>query len=236
MTVSFEQSREQWRVLPVDDYGYVDASTLLDYSDADLVALVDKAEAIRYNPQGYRNWDNGWQRGMHDGLTGRTVLDFGCGIGLEARRLARAGNSVIVADINPHSAGLACYVLELAGITAEIRYIYGDDPYVSGATFDVFFSNGVLHHIPYAADVLAWAGRVLPDNGEMRLMVYTDKARDRAIAQGKDFAASMDFFGAHCDWYDEAKMAGILPAGWTLDRWEYITMDGAYATARVVKA
>lgn len=226
---TFDEAKASWRQIPVDDRGYFDADVLLALSDDVFTAWLDAAEYVRYDEGGYRNWKGGWQRGMHDGLVNRTVLDYGCGIGIESRRLARAGHTVIAADINVSSLA----VTHRAVPAVQTVLIAETAPFVDESIdFDVFYCNGVLHHIPYAPDVLAWAASRLPSDGEMRLMVYTDRARDKSNGH---MDTTMDFAGVYCDWYDPPKMASIIPHGWKLDRWAYITTDEAYATVRITR-
>jgi 2-polyprenyl-3-methyl-5-hydroxy-6-metoxy-1,4-benzoquinol methylase len=91
--------RELWRRIPVDDVGYLTAEELLARSDTDLRTLIDRMEQTRYS--GWRNHEGRWRDILGlDTTSGKTVLDYGCGVGLEALQYARAGNDVVVADLH----------------------------------------------------------------------------------------------------------------------------------------
>ena len=231
---AFSECKRAWERIPVDDRAYIDARELLKLPDRDLVVLANDADDARYG--GWRNAGGRWEAGMHDGLTGRHVLDFGCGMGLEARRLAALGNRVTVADINVASVRVAQRLLRAVGFEVDGALISGAAPFTAVEHFDVFYCNGVLHHIPWAQDVLAWAAGCLPADGEMRLMLYTDRARAWCDSRGLGVGEGMDFDRVYADWYDERALASILPAGWRVDQFEYITPNGWYSTAKVVRS
>ena len=207
---------ETWRAIPVDDIGYITGTELLEKSDDEFLSLMAQMESNRYDTGRYRNHGNLWVSELHDGLEGRTICDWGCGTGMESLKLAQRGNYVIPVDINPESVQVAYRLLRLNGFEPC------DGPY------DVFFANGSLHHVPEPIPVLQQAS----DQGatEMRLMLYTDKALDAHGAER--FSASMDFEATYATWYTPERLSEILPTGWEVTRWTYITSNGFYAAAR----
>ena len=204
-----------WRAIPVDDIGYISGAELLAKSDENFLALMAEMESNRYDTSRYRNFQNLWVSELHDGLEGRAICDWGCGTGLESLKLAQRGCQVMPVDINRESEMVALRLLALNGF----------DPY--SGLFDVFYANGSLHHVPEPKPVLQYAS----DQGatEMRLMLYTDKAFD---AHGDRFAAAMDFPETYATWYTPERLTDILPKGWEVTRWTYITTNGFYAAAR----
>lgn len=205
-----------WRIIPVDGVSYFDGADLLAMSDAEFLGLMAEMEDNRYSTGKYRNHGNLWVSELHDGLEDRTICDWGCGTGLESLKLAQRGNRVIPVDINTESVQVAHRLLRLNGFEPS------DGPY------DVFYANGSLHHVPEPKPVLQEAS----DQGatEMRLMLYTDKAFDAHGAER--FSASMDFEATYATWYTPERLAEILPDGWEVTRWTYITTNGFYAAAR----
>lgn len=205
-----------WRRLPVDDVDYIDARDLLALSDDDLRNLIDRMAVSRYS--GWRNHEGRWVAKMHGGLSDRRILDYGCGVGLEAVSLANAGNRVVLSDINPESLELASRVMRL----------YGHEP--TTGSYDVFYANGVLHHVPDPEPVLQEAA----DQGatEFRLMLYTDRAHEM---YGEGLARAMDFEATFTTWYDPDRLQGICPAGWRVAEWTYLTPTEVYAAARVLR-
>jgi SAM-dependent methyltransferase len=206
-----------WRAIPVDDVGYFTGADLLAKSDDEFLSLMATMEDARYSTGKYRNHGNLWVTELHDGLEDTTVCDWGCGVGLEALKLSERGNRVRLVDINPESIAVATRLLRL----------HGYEPY--DGPYDVFFANGSLHHVPEPAPVLQQAA----DQGatQMRLMLYSDKAWE---AHGPErFAAAMDFEATYATYYTPERLTDIVPAGWTVTRWTYITSNGFYAAARV---
>lgn len=223
---SFPEQRDAWRRIPVDDVGYLDATHLLALPDHELKALVMAMEQVRY--RGWRNYENRWRSALGlDSTHGKRVLDYGCGVGLEALQYAKAGNEVWLADINPGSIDVATRVLALFGspaagatlITAAPRPVPG--PLWPGLPldlrFDVIHCAGVLHHIPFPRYTMEGFRRALKPRGELRLMVYSGQAWRTAVGTDppNDVAADpgfaryiehMDGVGAWADWYDQERL------------------------------
>jgi 2-polyprenyl-3-methyl-5-hydroxy-6-metoxy-1,4-benzoquinol methylase len=93
------------------------------------------------------------------------VKDFGCGFGIEALQFAKSGNEVLLSDIFPSNVQAAERVLRLSGYTPA-----PDGP------VDVFYSNGVLHHSPQMRELLEKEVANLNPGGEVRLLLYSDRA------------------------------------------------------------
>jgi SAM-dependent methyltransferase len=240
--------QDAWRWIPVDDLGYLAADGLLALPDDRLLTLAGAAEQYRYG--GWRNHQGLWRAKMGlDTVTGKRVLDYGCGLGLEALQYARNGNHVTVADQNPAAADLAVRLLELHGFDPARMLIDPSGPpfiLVPDEWFDVVVMNGVLHHIEDPVPVARSAHRWLEDGGELRLMVYSDKAwvqatgtppppdvtrhpaRDRFVRWG-------DEVGDWADWYDQARLAARFGRWFDVEEFTYIADAGQYAAALLRK-
>src|SRR5262245_5608855 len=96
---TFEQRARAWSSPPVDDIGYIPSEQLLKMSTEELAEMVQAMELNRYG--GWRNWENRWYHFLGlDSTHDKYVLDYGCGVGIEALQYARAGNDVVLADIS----------------------------------------------------------------------------------------------------------------------------------------
>lgn len=103
---------------------------------------------------------------------GLDVLEGGCGIATDGLQFARAGARYTGADFSATALSLAQHRFELEG--AEGRFVrasltelpFDDD------SFDIVYSNGVVHHLPETAQVIREFHRVLRPGGRAAVMVY----------------------------------------------------------------
>jgi SAM-dependent methyltransferase len=237
---SFSEQKAAWRAVPVDDLGYLHAGDLLTRGGPGLRAMVAEMEAVRYG--GWRNHGGRWRAALgldstHDAL----LLDYGCGVGLEAFQYARAGNRVVVADINADSVALAQRVLAIHEVPAYASALILDppdlDPAWAAGVFDVIVANGVLHHIPDPRPTMELLHRLLSPEGELRLMLYSAEAwiitvggeppEDVYTSSGFQwFVRSMDAVGGWADWYNRDRLEKRFGDLFMVTHVEYLTPDG----------
>ena len=226
-----------WSHVPVDDVGYLSSAELFALPDGDLIALIAKMASTRY--QGERNHENRWRDLMGLDAGGRTVLDYGCGTGMEALELMRAGNQVILADIFEANVRLAERVLALHGCRPLETVILPGWPV---NRFHTFHASGVLHHIREPEAVMAGAWEHLYDGGDARLMLYSDQGwrnttgtepPDSVLGHEKfgQFVQAFDAVGDYADWYDEERLRQRFGRWFTVERCEYMTPDRKYLGA-----
>ena len=229
---------EAWSSPPVDDVGYLPASFMLNMTDDELRGLIRNMRVARY--EGWRNHKGLWRDLLGLDIPDRDVLDYGCGTGMEALELARAGNRVAVADIVPENVALARRVLQLHGFQARTWVLsHGRRPY---GTFDCVNLSGVLHHIREPRPVIERVHRLLRPGGEARLMLYSDIGW--RIATGtpppEDVTAHPEFWkfvrffdavGDYADWYDVTKLEDRFGDLFQISRFEYLTPDYRYCAA-----
>lgn len=251
----FDAQRTAWSAPPIDGVGYIPSVDLLKKSDDELRAIITVLEKERYNVTGWRNHKNLWREKLGlDSTHGKVVLDYGCGCGVEALQFAKAGNKfVYVADIVIDNRRLAERVLSLYGFEGYGLDLSGPMQ-MCGTGFtikhlDVFYCAGVLHHIPNARDVLLKASEMLTDDGEIRLMLYSDigwKISTESLVPPVEelvetnpkfntFTATFDAVGNYADWYSADKLLYRFGDFLDLVSYDYICSDGAYCVAILKK-
>lgn len=82
-------------------------------------------------------------------VTGKTVLDYGCGMGENSVLVAAHGGKVIGVDISPESLELASKRMEQHGYAdrAEFRVGSAHDLPLEDESVDVVFGMAILHHL-----------------------------------------------------------------------------------------
>lgn len=96
-------------------------------------------------------------------LDGLTLADIGCGVGIVAEPLARAGARITAVDASEQSILIAQRHAELSGLEIDYRCALPEDLLASGATFDVVTSLEVVEHVADPdAFLTALAGLVRP--------------------------------------------------------------------------
>lgn len=235
--------RAAWSNPPVDGVGYFASAELLRLSDEALTELVLTMRMERYGD--WRNYEGKWRDLMGlDSLTAKDVIDWGCGVGLESVELSRAGNRVTAADIVPSNVDLAVRVGSLFGQDLRGRVLEQSPPFTpdSPGRYDVFYCNGVLHHIPQPERIMKRAHEILRPGGEVRLMVYSDRGwtlatgcyTDEDESRHPDFLKFVRFFddvGYWAEWYDRDRLERRFGEWFTVERFSYLTPDDRYCAA-----
>jgi len=158
-----EQVQNQWNSNPVGpQYAKVHRPHTLEW--------YQEIEAHRYGEYGP------WMLEVmeFDGHRGEQLLEIGAGIGTDLSQFAR--NGAIVTDLDL-SAGHMAHAKEnfaLRGLQA--RFVHHDAERLpfDDNTFDVVYSNGVLHHTPNTRSVVAEIKRVLKPGGKAIIMMYAE--------------------------------------------------------------
>jgi SAM-dependent methyltransferase len=246
---TFEERAKSWSSPPVDDVGYIPAEDLLAMGANEFDETIRKMWKARY--QGWRNYESRWVETLGLLTTeGKTILDYGCGVGLEGAILSTFGNHVVEADISWANLRVAArtfrlYETPLAG-TVLIRE---EPPFITVPLpeFDVIHCNGVLHHIPEPIPVVEQMAAWLKPEGELRLMVYSDQAWRIATglpvpsrpverhAAGKEFWRFWDAVGGYADWYNAERLEERFGRWFEIRECRYLTQDNAYLGAVLVK-
>ena len=103
---------------------------------------------------------------------GARLLEIGCGMGTDLLQFARGGAYVTGVDLTPRSIEISRNHLVLYGQTGDFVLTDGERLPFEDESFDVVYSNGVLHHTPDTAGAIREIHRVLRHGGQTRVMLY----------------------------------------------------------------
>jgi len=128
----------------------------------------DQVERHRY--QEYAPWMPEVM-GFND-FAGQNLLEVGCGMGTDLLQFARGGAKVTGVDLTPRSIETSRQHLILYRENGEFAVADCEHLPFSDASFDVVYSNGVLHHTPDTEGAVHEVHRVLRSGGQARVMLY----------------------------------------------------------------
>ena len=105
---------------------------------------------------------------------GHDLLEIGAGIGTDLSQFARHGANVTDLDLSAGHMAHARENFALRGLHA--RFVHHDAERLpfDDNSFDVVYSNGVLHHTPNTRQVVAEIKRVLRPGGKAIIMMYAE--------------------------------------------------------------
>ena len=158
-----EQVQNQWNSNPVGpQYAKVHRPHTLEW--------YQEIEAHRYGVYGP------WMLDVmeFDQHRGEQLLEIGAGIGTDLSQFARNGANVTDLDLSAGHMAHAQENFALRGLQA--RFVHHDAERLpfDDDTFDVVYSNGVLHHTPNTRSVVAEIKRVLKPGGKAIIMMYAE--------------------------------------------------------------
>lgn len=103
---------------------------------------------------------------------GRELLEIGVGMGSDLLTWAENGAMVHGVDITDEHLRLTRCNFVLHGKSVDLRHCDAADLEFPDASFDIVYSNGVLHHIPNVGRCINEARRVLRPGGRLIFTVY----------------------------------------------------------------
>ena len=104
----------------------------------------------------------------HAPLTGKTVLDIGCGGGILSESMAGLGASVTGIDLSEKALGVARLHLLESGKTVDYRMISAEDLAAQApASFDVVTCMEMLEHVPDPASIIAACSALAKPGGHV---------------------------------------------------------------------
>jgi len=147
----------------------------------------DPAELAKFGELAHRWWDpQGEFRPLHAlnplrldwidrlaPLSGKDVLDVGCGGGILAESMARRGARVTGIDLSEKPLRVAQLHLQESGLAVDYRLESAED-HAAGhpARYDVVTCMELLEHVPDPSSTVAACAQLLKPGGRAFLMVY----------------------------------------------------------------
>jgi len=131
-------------------------------------AFFDEVERYRYKE--YAPW---MPRVMEfEKFRGARLLEVGCGMGTDLLKFARGGAYCTGVDLTPRSIEITRHRFKLYGADGNFMISDGERLPFRSESFDVVYSNGVLHHTPDTAGSIREVHRVLRPGGVAKIMLY----------------------------------------------------------------
>jgi 2-polyprenyl-6-hydroxyphenyl methylase / 3-demethylubiquinone-9 3-methyltransferase len=156
----------------------------------------DAAEIAKFEASAHRFWDvDGEFKPLHKlnpvraryvaercSLRDARVLDVGCGGGLLAETLARAGAQVTAIDLAPSMVETARLHALDSGLTIDYRVEDAEELLKSPAKFDVVTCMEMLEHVPDPAATVNVLGRLVRPGGHVFISTINRNFRSFALA------------------------------------------------------
>jgi len=132
------------------------------------LAFFDEVERYRYKE--YAPW---MPRVMEfEKFRGARLLEVGCGMGTDLLQFARGGAHCTGIDLTPRSIEITRHRFKLYGADGDFMISDGEHLPFQSESFEVVYSNGVLHHTPDTAESIREVHRVLRPGGVAKIMLY----------------------------------------------------------------
>src|SRR5207237_9345304 len=103
---------------------------------------------------------------------GLRVLEIGCGLGTDGVQFAQAGADYTGVDLTEAAIDLARKNFEQRGLQGEFKVAVAENLDFADSSFDLVYSQGVLHHPPDIARAVSEIHRVLKPEGRAIVMLY----------------------------------------------------------------
>jgi ubiquinone/menaquinone biosynthesis C-methylase UbiE len=115
-----------------------------------------------------------WMREVmgFDKFAGATLIEVGCGMGTDLLQFARGGAKVTGVDLTPRSVEISRHRFRLYEMPGDFSLSDAERLPFADNSFNVFYSNGVLHHTPETEAAIREAHRVLKPGGTAKVMLY----------------------------------------------------------------
>jgi SAM-dependent methyltransferase len=107
-----------------------------------------------------------------DGYRGRSVLEVGCGAGIDLARFAKGGAQVTGVDLAPSAIDLARANFEQQGLEGQFDVADGERLPFPDNSFDLVFAHGVVQYTADPQRLVEECHRVLKPGAEAIFQVY----------------------------------------------------------------
>ena len=141
----------------------------------------------------------GWVSARAGGLSGKRVLDVGCGAGLAAEAFARMGATVVGMDAAPEALAAARAHADEGGLAIDYRD-GGPEDLAEGEVFDAVVALEVIEHVEERTAFIAALARALAPGGVIVLSTLNRTPRAFLMAKiGAEYLLRLLPVGTH-DW------------------------------------
>jgi glycosyltransferase involved in cell wall biosynthesis/ubiquinone/menaquinone biosynthesis C-methylase UbiE len=131
-------------------------------------------EAERFRYQTYAPWmPETMEFNRHQGAK---LLEIGGGMGTDLAQFAARGAHVTDVDLSAGHLGLARENFVVRGLSGDFLQQDAESLLFDDNTFDVVYTNGVLHHTPNTGQAVREILRVLKPGGRVIAMVYAENS------------------------------------------------------------
>jgi len=118
-----------------------------------------------------------------DGYRGRSVLDVGCGAGVDLARFARGGAAVTGVDLAAPAVELARANFAQQGLQGAFGVADGERLPFADNCFDLVYAHGVVQYTPDPQRLVDECRRVLKPGGEAVFQVYNRRSWLNALSK-----------------------------------------------------
>jgi len=153
-----------------------------------------------------------------EGYAGRSVLEVGCGAGVDLARFARGGATVTGVDVARSAIALARANFEQQGLNADLRVADGESLPFADNSFDLVYAHGVVQYTADPKRLIDECRRVLKPGGEAIFQVYNRMSWLNALS--KLMKVGLE--------HDDAPVLGKFSVG------EFRGLLTGFATVRIV--
>lgn len=128
----------------------------------------DEIERHRYSEYG------GWMPRLmgFQNFRDARLLEVGCGMGTDLLQFSRGGARCVGIDLTPRSIEITQHRFNLYDADGAFMISDGEHLPFRDESFDVVYSNGVLHHTPDTEGAIREVHRVLRPGGVAKVMLY----------------------------------------------------------------
>ena len=156
-----QRAREQWSLDPCGAvYGEDEEFGTREFFD----------EVERYRYEDYAPWMRSVMG--FDKFAGKELLEVGCGMGTDLLQFARGGAICTGLDLTPRSIAISRRRFRVYNMPGQFVLSDSERLPFPAQSFDVVYSNGVLHHTPATDTAVKEIHRVLKPGGVAKVMLY----------------------------------------------------------------
>ena len=219
----------------------------------DFIEIYRKFYNARYNVKSWKNFNNSLVNAFKlDDIRNSTVLDYGCGFGLESAILAKNGNKVIISDITRGATQLTMRTMNLFGYKPYKRIrIHGTPPYFRelDVGIDYLIALDSLNYSEDAAAIMTEVKDKMKIKATALLMAPSSTGWDKATATAQPAADAIitgaagyslfkSFFAPrsqYVEFYSSARAVDKFTSDYVIRAHTEVSADSRYAVTELTK-